>query len=510
MEISILTILTITIISGLVGMFFIYVLDIFFVFFTKHKKIKQIKKNEIKSKIYLNKLNAENKLQVQVEKNKLEEKNLNNKKINEHKKKWLKEKEEDLNKYEIKIKNKINLINSEEEKLEIKYKNIEKERKSLIKKLEEIASLSTVEAEKELFKNIELKQKQKLNKLIKEKKIETEKNIKELTNNLISNSIERYSTEYISSKTITKLNLGNENFKGKIIGKEGRNIKKFEEISGVDIILENDSNIIKLSCFNPIRREIAYRALKKLVEDGRIQPQRIKDFLEIENTKVNEIIKDSGLKTIEELKIFDIHPELINLIGKLKYRTSYGQNILEHSIEVAKFSGALASKLGLDEKLATRAGLLHDIGKSLDYEIERSHVQLGVEVAQKYQENDIIINTIHSHHGDIPANNIYALLVSAADTLSAARPGARDNVHEDYIRRMKTIEEVCNNIIGVKKCYAVKSGRIILVFVDPLTINDYELEKIIETIGINLKAKLKIPGDVLIKVIREMVITKII
>ncbi|WHP38874.1 MAG: ribonuclease Y [Mollicutes bacterium] len=492
------------------GIFLTVFIDTFLFFLTRQKRNKILKGVKKESEFYVNKINAEKNIEFQKRRDKLEDDMNIQKVINIKTNTFLKNKENEIEIQERKLKSKLINIDSIEEKLLFSKKNLEKEQERIIKELEKISGLSKKKAEEELFKNIEKNQIQKIEKLTKDKVNELNQNLQDTVNNIIATAIERYASEFINEKTTTKIDLGDEKLKGKIIGKEGRNIKSFEELSGVDIIIENDSNIIRLSSFNPVRREIAMRALKKLIDDGRIQPQRIEEFLEIEKKNVDLIIAEAGKNTVRELGITDLDPELINQLGKLKFRTSYGQNVLQHSIEVAKISGAMAKELNLNDRIAVRCGLLHDIGKSLDYEIERSHVELGVDLAQKYQESDYVINAIHSHHGDIPANNIYSLLISASDTISASRPGARDNVHEDYLKRLEIIEKVCNQIEGVQKSYAVKSGRVIRVFVDPLVVGDHETNKIAETIQKELRTQLKVPGEVVIKIIREYRIEKII
>ncbi len=378
----------------------------------------------------------------------------------------------------------------------------------LILSLEKLSGLSEEKARELLIKNIEKKYNELLARELKNLQNQTEEKIKEQANKILATAIERYSGTFLASKTITKIDLGDSKLKGKIIGKDGRNIKTFEEKSGVDLIMENGSNTIRFSSFNPVRREIAQRAMKKLIEDGRIQPQKIEDFLKSEERNINIIILETGKKIANELNIFDFKEEILKSLGTLKYRTSYAQNVLVHSIEVAKIAGALAEELELDTKIAIRGGLLHDIGKSISFEINKTHVQLGVEIAERNQENNTIINIIASHHGDEKPNNIYSYLVQAADTISAAREGARDNVQEDYLKRMKTIELTCKSISGVKESYAVKSGRVIRVFVDSTKVNDYQTEKIADEITRKLKKELKVPGEIIIKIIREFEIER--
>ncbi|WP_308150128.1 ribonuclease Y [Spiroplasma sp. AdecLV25b] len=380
----------------------------------------------------------------------------------------------------------------------------------IIVELEKNSGMSKHEAKEELFKKLEERLSLDFNKMIKNHEYNTKLQAKELANNIISEAIERYASNFVVDKSVAYVKLPNDEMKGRIIGKEGRNIKLFELTAGVDIIIDDTPETIQISSFNPIRREIATRALEDLVKDGRIHPIRIEEVLKFHEQELNENFKIDGKKIIDELKLTNFEPELVNYIGRLKYRTSYGQNVLLHSYEVAKLAGSMAAELGLDINLAKRAGLLHDIGKAVDYELEGSHVYNGVILAKKYGEDDIIINAIHSHHGDVPKNNIYSCLVSAADTLSAARPGARNNSLEEFITRIKEIEDLCKTIKGVDKAYAVQAGRQIRVIVDPNVINDIDAHTLARTLKEKLQRIITIPGDIHITVIREVRATELI
>ena len=380
----------------------------------------------------------------------------------------------------------------------------------IIMDLEKISGMSRNEAQTELFKKLEEKLTLEFNKMIKNHEYNTKLAAKSLANNIICEAIERYASNFIVDKSISYVKLPNEEMKGRIIGKEGRNIKSFELTAGVDIIIDDTPETIQISSFNPIRREIATRALQDLVKDGRIHPIRIEEVLKFHEQELNDNFKIDGKKIIDELKLTDFAPELVSYLGRLKYRTSYGQNVLLHSFEVAKLAGNMAAELGLDINLAKRAGLLHDIGKAADYELEGSHVYNGVILAKKYGENDIIINAIHSHHGDVAKNNIYSCLVSAADTLSAARPGARNNSLEEFVTRIKEIEDLCKSIKGVDKAYAVQAGRQIRVIVDPNVINDIDAYTLARTLKQKLERMITIPGDIHITVIREVRATELI
>ncbi len=380
----------------------------------------------------------------------------------------------------------------------------------IIMELEKISGMGRNEAKNELFSKLKEKLSLEFNKMIKNHEYNIKLQSKELANNIVSEAIERYASNFIVDKSVSYVKLPNEEMKGRIIGKEGRNIKSFELTAGVDIIIDDTPETIQISSFNPIRREIATRALEDLVKDGRIHPIRIEEILRFHEQELNEGFKVDGKKIIDELKLTGFEPELVSYIGRLKYRTSYGQNVLLHSFEVAKLAGAMAAELGLDINLAKRAGLLHDIGKAADYELEGSHVYNGVILAKKYGENDIIINAIHSHHGDVPKDNVYSSLVSAADTLSAARPGSRNNSLEEFITRIKEIEDLCKSVKGVEKAYAVQAGRQIRVIVDPKVINDFDAHTLARTLKQKLEQMITIPGDIHITVIREVRATELI
>lgn len=463
-------------------------------FYRKAKLELERKTNELRAKniFYLNK--QKNELKTR-ERNLRQEQKSKSEAVNKEAER-LKEDKKRLNQQEAvlgKILEKQKLVSDE----------LNKEREKVIHRLEEIADLTSKEAREELFLNIEKKELKRLNKTLKEVKQQSQKELKKEVNNILANAIERFTNEFVEEKLTTGILLENKEIKGKIIGKDGRNIKSFENASGTDLIIEKDSNLIKIASFNPVRREVAVNAMNFLIKDGRIQPQRIEETLKKENANLEAIIREKGQQIVNELGITNIDSELVYYIGKLKYRTSYGQNVLQHSIEVAKIAGALAKELRLDDELAIRSGLLHDIGKSVDYEVGLSHVDAGVNLAQKYNESPVVINAIHSHHGDVEPDNIYSVLVTSADTISAARPGARDNVHEDYLKRMEGIEKICDSISGIQKSYAVKSGRVIRVIVDPIQVNDYEAEKIGEEIKRQIKKDIQVPGEIKVTVIRE-------
>ncbi len=474
----------------------------------KKIKIKQAKekwqfdaRNELSKKI--NELKAKNQRFLHQERNLLKKHETIQKQTHHKKIQAIIKRENEVQNFSNQLINQETKIKEEKQLLNSLKIEVENQRQLVIKQLEEISNITEKEAREQLFSNIEKKEKKSLGKLVREIKNKTETNLKEIITNILANSIERFVGDYIEDKLTYGIVLENQEIKGKIIGKEGRNIKAFEKASGTDLLIEKDSNLIKISSFNPIRREIAVQAMKSLIKDGRIQPQRIEETIKKETANIENTIHKKGKEIIDLLGIVNIENGLVYHIGKLKYRTSYGQNALQHCVEVAKIAGAMAKELDLNDEIAVRAGLLHDIGKSNDYEIGESHVETGIKLARKYNESNIVINAIHSHHGDIETNNVYSVLVGCADTISAARPGARDNVHEDFLQRMEKIEAICDSIDGIQKSYAIKSGRVIRIIVDPVKINDYEIRKIHEIITERVKKEIQIPGEIKIIVIRE-------
>ena len=374
---------------------------------------------------------------------------------------------------------------------------------SIIVELEKVAQMSTQEAKDELFKRVESKISREIAVFIKNKEEEAKEKAATEAQELLSLAMCKYAQEVTQDRTVSVVALPNDEMKGRIIGREGRNIRTLETLLGVDLIIDDTPEVITVSCFNPIRREIARMALEALIKDGRIQPGRIEEIVEKCKQEVDETIHKTGQEVAFKLGLPRINKELLDYVGRLKYRTSYGQNALDHSIEVAYLAGTMAAELGLDQNLAKRAGLLHDIGKALDFEVDGSHVELGVRLAKKYGENDVVVNSIESHHGDVPAKYIIANLVQAADTLSAARPGARSEMLENYIQRIEKLEEICKSYDGVYQSYAMQSGRELRVMVIPDKIDDIGAFKLAREIKERIEAEMTYPGQIKVSVIRE-------
>ena len=405
---------------------------------------------------------------------------------------------------------KIESLEKKESRLSEKESNIEKLRFELdeakdrqTKELEKISGLTSEQAKEYLLKTVEDEVKHETAVMIKEMESKAKDEADKKAKDFVVTAIQKCAADHVAETTISVVQLPNDEMKGRIIGREGRNIRTLETMTGVDLIIDDTPEAVILSSFDPIRREIAKIALEKLIIDGRIHPARIEEMVEKAQKEVEMMIREEGENAVLEVGVHGIHPEIIKLLGKMKFRTSYGQNALKHSIEVAQLSGLLAAEVGVDVKLAKRAGLLHDIGKSLDHEIEGSHIQIGAELCRKYKENSIVINAVESHHGDVDPESLIACLVQAADTISAARPGARKETLETYTNRLKQLEDITNSFKGVDKSFAIQAGREIRVLVVPEQVSDDDMVLIARDITKRIESELNYPGQIKVNVIRE-------
>lgn len=415
----------------------------------------------------------------------------------------IQQKEETLDRKMDNLEKKENNYQRKQKEVEQKLQEVEQVKKSQFEMLERISGYTADQAKDYLLQQLdtELDHEKSVKILDYEEKLKEESDKR--ARNIISLAIQRLAADQVSDATVSVVPLPNDDMKGRIIGREGRNIRTIETLTGVDLIIDDTPEAITLSSFEPVRREIARVALEKLISDGRIHPARIEETVEKARREVEATIKAEGERTVVELGVNNIHPELVKLLGRLKYRTSYGQNVLRHSIEVAYISGMIASELGLNPTVAKRAGLLHDIGKALDHEMEGSHIQLGVEVARKYKESDAVIHAIHAHHGDVEAKTVVACIVQAADAISAARPGARRENIENYIKRLQQLEEVGKSFPGVDSCFAIQAGREIRVMVKPEQINDDKMAPLARDISKKIEQELEYPGQIKVNIIRE-------
>lgn len=413
------------------------------------------------------------------------------------------QKEESIDRKLENIERKEESITQKEQNIINKQKDLDKIISRQLEELERISGYTIDEAKALLLSNIEKEVRHDASIMIKDIESKAKEEADKKAKYIITGAIQRCAADHVAESTVSVVALPNDEMKGRIIGREGRNIRAIETLTGVDLIIDDTPEAVILSGFDPVRREIARVALEKLIVDGRIHPTRIEEMVEKAEREVNAIIKEEGEQAAFEVGIHNLHPELIKLLGRLKYRTSYGQNVLKHSVEVAHLAGLMAGELGLDIKLAKRAGLLHDIGKALDHEVEGTHVDIGIDVLRRYKESEAVINGMAAHHGDYEPKSMEAVLIAAADALSAARPGARRETLDAYIKRLEKLEEIANTTPGVEKSFAIQAGREIRIIAKPDDVNDEEIVFLAREISKKIESELEYPGQIKVNVVRE-------
>ncbi len=415
----------------------------------------------------------------------------------------IQQKEDTIDKKAQNIEEKEELMQQKLAKLEETQLELEQVKKLQMAQLEKVADLSAEEARRIIMEQVETDSRHEVAMLIKSIEDQAKEEADAKARNIITGAIQRCAADHVAETTVSVVNLPNDEMKGRIIGREGRNIRTIENLTGVDLIIDDTPEAVILSGFDPVRREVARRSLEKLITDGRIHPGRIEETVEKAQKEVEQIIKEEGEQATFDTGVHGLHPELIRLIGKLKYRTSYGQNVLKHAIEVSHLAGLMAAELGADVALAKRAGLLHDIGKAIDHDVEGSHVTIGADVARKYKENERVIHAIMAHHGDVEPNSIEACLVQAADAISAARPAARRENLESYIKRLENLEGIANSFGGVERSFAIQAGREIRIIVKPDKVKDEETVLLAKDIVKKIEDEMEYPGQIKVNVIRE-------
>ena len=398
-------------------------------------------------------------------------------------------------------------LTSREDRLNKRQAEVDALSEKRVQELERISGLTSEQAKDYLLKTVEDEVKPETAMLVKELETRAKEEAGKKAKEYVVTAIQKCAADHVAETTISVVPLPNDEMKGRIIGREGRNIRTLETMTGVDLIIDDTPEAVILSSFDPIRREVARIALEKLIVDGRIHPARIEEMVEKAQKEVETMIREEGEAATLEVGVHGIHPELVRLLGKMKFRTSYGQNALKHSIEVAQLSGLLAAEIGVDVRMAKRAGLLHDIGKSVDHEMEGSHIQIGVDLCKKYKESPIVINAVESHHGDVEPTSLIACIVQAADTISAARPGARRETLETYTNRLKQLEDITNSFKGVDKSFAIQAGREVRIMVIPEQVSDDDMVLLARDISKRIEDELEYPGQIKVNVIRESRVT---
>ena len=428
-----------------------------------------------------------------------------------------KERRAELQKYEQRVlskeetvEKKATVLERKEQSLTAKEKNIDTEKAQLqelqakhLQELERISGLTSDQAKEQLLSAVKEDVKHETAMYVKEMETRAKEDARKKAKEYVVTAIQKCAVDHVAETTISLVQLPNDEMKGRIIGREGRNIRSIENATGVELIIDDTPEAVVLSSFNPVRREIARIALEKLIVDGRIHPARIEEMVEKAQKEVENMIREEGEAATLEVGVHGIHPELVRLLGRLKFRTSYGQNALKHSIEVAQLSGLLAGEIGVDVRMAKRAGLLHDIGKSIDHEVEGSHIQIGADLCKKYKESPLVINAVEAHHGDVEPESLIACIVQAADTISAARPGARRETLETYTNRLKQLEDITNSFKGVDKSFAIQAGREIRIMVVPEQVSDADMVLLARDVAKQIEAELEYPGQIKVSVIRE-------
>jgi len=415
--------------------------------------------------------------------------------------------EENLDRKSEAIEKKEANLASREQDLEKQKANVEELEARRLQELERISGLTSEQAKEYLLKTVEDEVKHETAVLVKELETRAKEEASKKAKEYVVTAIQKCAVDHVAETTISLVQLPNDEMKGRIIGREGRNIRTLETMTGVDLIIDDTPEAVILSSFDPVRREVARIALEKLIVDGRIHPARIEEMVEKAQKEVEQMMREEGENTTLEVGVQGIHPELIRLLGKMKFRTSYGQNALKHSMEVAQLCGLLAAEIGVDVRMAKRAGLLHDIGKSVDHEMEGSHIQIGVDLCRKYKESALIINAVEAHHGDVEPESLIACIVQAADAISAARPGARRETLETYTTRLKKLEDIANGFKGVDKTFAIQAGREIRIMVVPEQINDADMVLMARDISEQIESELEYPGQIKVNLIRESRVT---